>query len=73
MLPPNDRSPLPPRSQQLPLPLLPLDPAPRPLPPTLATLPAARIWAGLPTPIQRQVRSTLLRILQEVCNDDPRA
>jgi hypothetical protein len=73
MLPPTNRSHLPPPSQQLPLPLLPLDPAPLPLPPTLATLPAARIWAGLPAPIQQQVRRTLLRILQEVCNDDQRA
>ncbi len=69
MLPPNDRFPLPPLSQQLPLPLPPLDPAPRPLPPNLATLPASQIWAGLPVPIQRQVRSTLLHVLQEVCND----
>ncbi len=69
MLPPHDRAQLPPPSQQLLLPLPPLDPAPLPLPPTLATLPASQMWAGLPAPLQRQVRSTLLRILQEVCND----
>ncbi len=69
-MPPHDRAHLPPPSQQLLLPLPPLDPAPLPLPPTLATLPASQIWAGLPVPIQMQVRSTLLHVLQEVCNDD---
>ncbi len=69
MLPPHDRARRPLPSQQLLLPLPPLDPAPLPLPPTLATLPAAQIWVGLPAPMQRQVRNTLLRILQEVCND----
>jgi hypothetical protein len=73
MLPPHDRAQLPPPSQQLLLPFPPLDPVPLSLPPTLATLPAAQIWAGLPAPIQRQVRSTLLRILQEVCNDSQHA
>ena len=69
MLPAKKRSPLTLTTQQLPLPLAPLNPTPLPLPPTLATLPSQRIWASLSAPSQAQVRRTLIHILQEVLND----
>ncbi len=69
MLPAKKRTPLPSTSQQLQLPLPPLNPAPLPLPPTLATLPSQRIWASLSAPSQAQVRQTLIHILQEVLNE----
>lgn len=62
-LPPQTAS-RPPRQLPLPLPLV--TPIPPPLPPDVATLPVRHIWPTLATPLQAQVRRTLLHIVQEV-------
>jgi hypothetical protein len=59
---------LPPRpGEQL---LLPLALPPTPLPPTTPVrVPPAHVWQGLTPALQRQLRQTLLRVLQEVLHD----
>ncbi len=63
-----------PTFRQLPLPLLEpeLKPILPPLPPDLPSLPPEQVWQRLPLPMQLQVRSTILYLIQEVLHDDAR-
>jgi hypothetical protein len=55
--------------RQLPLPFSDPDPAPSPLPTPVAFLSSQQIWATLPLAMQMGVRTTLVRVFQEVFND----
>ncbi len=64
---------VPPTFQQLPFPWLEPEREPTPPlpPPTAPTLLPEQVWTRLPLTMQRQVRQTILHILQEVLNDHP--
>jgi hypothetical protein len=55
--------------RQLPLPFPEPEPMPSPLPTPVVFLSAQQIWATLPLAMQMGVRTTLLRVFQEVLND----
>ena len=60
-----------PAPRQLPLPFP--DPMPCPPPTQLVCLSPQQLWATLPLPMQLGVRTTLLRVFQEVLNDRSRS
>ena len=55
--------------RQLPLPFPDPEPMPAPLPTPVVYLSTQQIWATLPLTMQLGVRTTLLRVFQEVLND----
>jgi hypothetical protein len=55
--------------RQLPLPFPVPEPMPSPLPTPVVFLSPQQIWATLPLTMQMGVRTTLLRVFQEVLND----
>jgi hypothetical protein len=55
--------------RQLPLPFPDAEVMPSPLPTPVAFLSAQQVWATLPLATQMGVRTTLLRVFQEVLND----
>lgn len=55
--------------RQLPLPLFPPGPAPPLLPLTFVAVPSPRVWNGLTPLLRIQVRQTVLRVMQEVLDD----
>ena len=55
--------------RQLPLPFPDPEPIPSPLPTPVAFLSSQQIWATLPLAMQMGVRTTLVRVFQEVFND----
>jgi hypothetical protein len=65
---PTRNSALPP-IRQLPLPFPDPEPMSSPLPTPVVFLSSQQIWATLPPAMQMGVRTTLLRVLQEVLND----
>ncbi len=62
-----------PAFRQLPLPFPDPEPMPPPLPTPVAALSAQHIWATLPLAMQLGVRTTLVRVFQEVLNDRSRS
>ena len=59
--------------RQLPLPFPDAEPMLSPLPTPVVFLPPQHIWATLPLATQMGVRTTLLRVFQEVLNDHCRS
>jgi hypothetical protein len=55
--------------RQLPLPFPDVEPMPPPLPTQVVCLSPQHIWATLPLATRMGVRTTLLRVFQEVLND----
>ena len=55
--------------RQLPLPFPDAEPMPSPLPTQVVFLSPQQIWATLPLTTRMGVRTTLLRVFQEVLND----
>jgi len=58
--------------RQLPLPFPDAEPMPSPLPTPVVFLSPQQIWATLPLAMQLGVRTTLLRVFQEVLKDRSR-
>jgi hypothetical protein len=59
--------------RQLPLPFPDAEPMPSPPPTPVVFLSPQQIWATLPLAMQLGVRTTLLRVFQEVLNDRSRS
>ncbi len=55
--------------RQLPLPFPDSEPMPSPLPTPVVFVSPQQIWATLPLSMQVGIRTTLLRVFQEVLND----
>jgi hypothetical protein len=62
-----------PALRQLPLPFPDTEPMPTPLPTPVVFLSPQHIWATLPLTMQLGVRTTLIRVFQEVLNDRSRS
>jgi len=62
-----------PTLRQLPLPFPDPEPMPSPLPTPVVFLSLQQIWATLPLTMQLGVRTSLVRVFQEVLNDRSRS